>query len=757
MRERAINIIHGVLTDEITHYDMEPATARRILLRITRLMKLDLKEEVRENGVAHLATMMGVSRSTAYRLAKAAVFLLLCFLPALLSAQGVRHDNTAWNTNPYTVSGASVSVCPDNNGQAFVIANAPTGATESGPLVTITIVSGTLPAGFVTGAWVNTVGVGVAAYNGTNKIVSATTTSYSYISVITGLGTSGSGIATIVLPPVGFVCGPVNTALFTDQKLTQSMVNPFSTDILGGYGFYAAQGNYQVSISTGGTASRTYSVSASCPAVGACAVKNYTADKMQYVSTQGLDANDGLSWGTAKLTPTAAMTTIGTNGGTVNVASGSYPGPVCASFPAGGGFKFKGWGSPTSVPFAGNMTTFVYTATCVINDSSSNLFENIAFDMSTCVSACGIEIRSTTGGSYHNTFIRDMFLQCGGGGASGVPCIKLNASGGTNANVAFSLFQDCHLYLNNTHGSNPGPAIGFQFIGSGPVNLGSFATVNVVENTLVRGGIQGVWDQELNSDSNYSHNVQGLQEWNVTPANSYIVAFNLNNPTIDQDANNNNLQFGITGVNFTSFVIEGQATGNIVDAITALGSTGPTVGVQVQGGVPQFCGRVSGLNGVYSANYCYIGTQEIYSQQTIFLGGPGVTNYTGTNTTYATVDSTNLCKVLTVPRGFKVIISIEGNAFTNTAAALAAYAITDVGSTCGGAGVTPLTESFVFPPGIGSGFLVPMKRTFVFNGDGAVHSFALQAKTFVGADAWGLTNNATSNAPTMIIVFVPST
>src|SRR5208337_2636668 len=62
------------------------------------------------------------------------------------------------------------------------------------------------------------------------------------------------------------------------------------------------------------------------------AMKPIAADSVQYVSINtGNDSNDGLSWGTAKLTIAAAITALNapiTGGGTVNIAAGAYAGGV---------------------------------------------------------------------------------------------------------------------------------------------------------------------------------------------------------------------------------------------------------------------------------------------------------------------------------------------------------------------------------------------------------------------------------------------
>jgi hypothetical protein len=57
---------------------------------------------------------------------------------------------------------------------------------------------------------------------------------------------------------------------------------------------------------------------------GNVAIKNASADRVQYISTTGNDANDGLSWGTAKATVAGAQAALPSAGGTIYVGGGTY-------------------------------------------------------------------------------------------------------------------------------------------------------------------------------------------------------------------------------------------------------------------------------------------------------------------------------------------------------------------------------------------------------------------------------------------------
>jgi len=301
---------------------------------------------------------------------------------------------------------------------------------------------------------------------------------------------------------------------------------------------------------------------------------------------------DGVNYTTVQ----AAINALPSGGGTVLIPSGTYVGPT--TIPTG--TKLIGTGAPAAIGIAGNLVTLTYTATLTLTDISDASFENIAFDFSTATTPAGLVLKAGNG-SYGNRFIRCVFNQAGGGS---VPAVKLWASGGGTAkNVAFNTFEDVTIYGNNTTGSNPGPVIGVQFLGSGAVNSGAIATQNSFINTFIRGGIQGGVDLELNSDTNYFFNLALFQEWATTPTNSYGMGFNLLTPGSDQDADASWFYgVNITG-GFTSYVRSGQATGSLIDItnITA------DVGTVVTGGTPQFSGRLVSLNGGQSEDYQDVG------------------------------------------------------------------------------------------------------------------------------------------------------
>jgi hypothetical protein len=157
-------------------------------------------------------------------------------------------------------------------------------------------------------------------------------------------------------------CSPLAT-VYSDEGLTQPMANPFQADSLGNYGFWAAPGHYVVQIYGTGVSTRVMNVFLPCDPSN-CSMANATfssitagtlnltgaltvngrsvatepkaGDAVMYVSPNGSDSNDGLSWGTAKQTLYAAVSALettvmngGWNGGTLYVAdNASCGGPV---------------------------------------------------------------------------------------------------------------------------------------------------------------------------------------------------------------------------------------------------------------------------------------------------------------------------------------------------------------------------------------------------------------------------------------------
>ncbi len=119
----------------------------------------------------------------------------------------------------------------------------------------------------------------------------------------------------------------VPASIYSDESLTTPISQPFTTSSTGSYGFWAAPGHYVVQLWGAGLTNTNFDVFL---ASGGEAVPG---DAIQYVSPNGNDSNDGLSWGTAKATITAAYTALPpcgygsrtwSNCGTIYLAAGAW-------------------------------------------------------------------------------------------------------------------------------------------------------------------------------------------------------------------------------------------------------------------------------------------------------------------------------------------------------------------------------------------------------------------------------------------------
>jgi hypothetical protein len=141
-------------------------------------------------------------------------------------------------------------------------------------------------------------------------------------------------------------CSPLAT-VYSDEALTQPMANPFKADSLGNYGFWAAPGHYVVQIYGAGVTTRTMNVFLPCDpsncSMANASISSITAgtlnltgsltvngrpvatepkadDAVMYVSPNGNDSANGLSWGSAKKTLYGAISAL-TTGATIYVAA----------------------------------------------------------------------------------------------------------------------------------------------------------------------------------------------------------------------------------------------------------------------------------------------------------------------------------------------------------------------------------------------------------------------------------------------------
>ena len=133
--------------------------------------------------------------------------------------------------------------------------------------------------------------------------------------------------------------------------------------------------------------------------------------------------------------------------------------------------------------------------------------------------------------------------------------------------------------------------------------------------------------------------------------------------------------------------------------------------------------------------------------------GSGGGNYTTASTTYAVVDSTNLCYTVTIPTGWKLGVDVSGNLGTSTAVVSASVALTD-NAACSTANSGILTEAQTFSNAAGNteGFGL----SWVITGDGNLHNIALQFKTANASDSALMLNSSATLLPTMKFTLIPS-
>lgn len=119
------------------------------------------------------------------------------------------------------------------------------------------------------------------------------------LSLIGAMSLGGFLMAQSVFPPAGGSGGAAATAV-----------------ALASNGANCTTGNYPLGVDASGSSETCTAVPITKPAL---------TDSIQLVSINGNDANDGLSWGTAKLTISAALTALSATGGKISIGCGTFP------------------------------------------------------------------------------------------------------------------------------------------------------------------------------------------------------------------------------------------------------------------------------------------------------------------------------------------------------------------------------------------------------------------------------------------------
>lgn len=132
--------------------------------------------------------------------------------------------------------------------------------------------------------------------------------------------------------------------------------------------------------------------------------------------------------------------------------------------------------------------------------------------------------------------------------------------------------------------------------------------------------------------------------------------------------------------------------------------------------------------------------------------GTGGGNYTTASTTFVRVDSTNLAFTVTIPNGWKLLISASGVLSIATATNGVNVALADGSADNTGIIIQTLAQ----PNTAGAATFIPFSLNWVVNGDGASHTINLQFSTGNAADSAIMVNNTSTLKPMMTFLLTPS-
>lgn len=339
--------------------------------------------------------------------------------------------------------------------------------------------------------------------------------------------------------------------------------------------------------------------------------KNAATDRFVYVSSTGNDTNDGLSWGTAKLTLQAAFnlaTISGTVPGNIQAACGTYTGPTTWY----GNMQLTGMGAADATannfgaPSSGTPCVKVtYTSTVTLTGLQNLFIRNVYFDFAN--TGAGFVLNSVASSHFDD----DTFNQCGN---ATTPCVLLKTigTGGPAQNTMLNVFRGTRVIGNNGGGGLN--ATGFKLLGQGVVNCAGACgavTLNEFYNTLCAGGVLHCVDFELNSDTNRFYELNCNQD--VPIAGSSCLSFNELIPASDQDADGEVVfNMCITGT-FSAQIRAGQTNGSVVNS--CIGASG-LPSVTILGGTPTLDLATVGLAGTTKATQ-YSGTLGVAADATL--------------------------------------------------------------------------------------------------------------------------------------------
>ena len=223
----------------------------------------------------------------------------------------------------------------------------------------------------------------------------------------------------------------------------------------------------------------------------------------------------------------SALNSLST-GGTVLVAPGTYTGPT--TIPSN--VKMLCLAPPLSNTVAQTfaITTnnvvdqckLTYTAQLTLSSVQNSTIEGFIFDFNR--TGFGVSLTSTNFTHWnYNTF-----RECGS--AAAPRCLQLLGAG--TLGTSYNTFD--HNFINPNGGTSQF-GICVYLAGIGAVNAGTPATENKFYDTTCTGNVLYAIESELNTDTNYFQ-IFNVFQVTTPPANAAVLAFNLNTPASEQDA-----------------------------------------------------------------------------------------------------------------------------------------------------------------------------------------------------------------------------
>ena len=558
--------------------------------------------------------------------------------------------------------------------------------------------------------------------------------------------------------------GPIALDSYPPVSVIPVPVGPVPTNILTGNNIFSGTNSFTSTGTHSGTETFNGPLNATGNgAVGNVAIKPAVSDSVQYVSINtGNDSNDGLSWGTAKLTIAAAITALNapiTGGGTVNIAAGVYTGGITVP----SGVRIFGSGMGATEIIAPNGAAAFDLPAGTNNAQIQDLLISVTHATSTAITIEGnIGLGKFT---QFNTIRNVRILGDGQVGEHGLNSQGTSAIGDVSLNRFDTIITEaidipfiCKYAEGNTWSNiqvatfnYAGNVIAFDATGA----YDQFVQLRVTNENSATGGVAYFNDGQRNQVQVYaeSDNATQVAIQDAGVQNMYLVTCGKNT---------------VAGTSLTgaSGVITNSATVPFVfEFPTGLPGGSPVLELVDSAGTVHAYFNNNGIwnyndgsnhqgilavNSLTSSPINWLlpnGSGTLALQSTLTLKkGSGAGNYVhGGDVVYTDVDGSNLALTVTIPTGWKLGINASGQVGTATAIAAASVSLYDSAT---------LIETSVTSQGIG--VLEPWALNWVIAGDGNSHTVKLQYKTAVLGDAVTMANSASTITPTMVFTLMPS-